>query len=110
MPKKHRKRIIYGCRDRNVDDESSSATAKCSFHRTSISIYQRNERNLPHKKFFYENKTHFKSEMPELPENHTIIPAKCGKPEFPSNKLQSESFFPSESETRNEATAWLEAL
>lgn len=51
-PKKHRKRIIYGCRDCNVDDESSSVTAKCSFHRTSISIYQRNERNLPHKKFF----------------------------------------------------------
>lgn len=48
--------------------------------------------------------------MPELPENHTIMPAKCGKPEFPSNKLQSESFFPSESETRNEATAWLDAL
>ena len=59
-PKKHRKRIIYGCRDCNVDDESSSATAKCSFHRTSISIYQRNEINLSHKKFSYENKTHFK--------------------------------------------------
>ena len=38
------------------------------------------------------------------------MPAKCSKPEFPSNKLQSESFLPSESETRNENTAWLEAL
>ena len=36
------------------------------------------------------------------------MPAKCCKPEFPSNK--SESFLPSESETRNENTAWLEAL
>lgn len=59
---------------------------------------------------FFMKTRHFKSEMPELPENHTIIPAKCGKPEFPSNKLQSESFFPSESEARNEATAWLDAL
>ena len=38
------------------------------------------------------------------------MPAKCGKPEFPSNKLQSESFSPSEPETRNEATVWLDAL
>ena len=38
------------------------------------------------------------------------MPAKGGKPEFPSNKLQSESFFPSEPETRNEATVWLDAL
>lgn len=36
------------------------------------------------------------------------MPAKCGEPEFPSNKLQSESFFPSESE--NEVSAWLDAL
>ena len=36
--------------------------------------------------------------------------AKCSKPEFLSNKLQSKSFFPSESETRIEATVWLDAL
>ena len=42
----------------NVDHDPSSATAKCSFHGISISICQRNERNLPHKKFIYENKTH----------------------------------------------------
>ena len=35
---------------------------------------------------------------------------KCGKPEFPSNKLQSESSYTFEAETRNEATAWLDAL
>lgn len=29
-------------------------------------VHQRNESNLPHKKFIYENKTHFKSTMPEL--------------------------------------------
>ena len=52
-------------------------------------VYQctRNESNLPYKKFIYENKTHFKLPMPELPENYTnIMPAKCGKPEFPCNK------------------------
>ena len=43
--------------------------------------------------------------------NYTnIVPAECGKPEFRSNKLQLESFFQSISGTRNEATAWLEAL
>ena len=95
----------------NADDDPSSATAKCSFYGTSISVYQRNERNLPHKKFIYENKTHFKSTMPELPENYiNIMPTKCGEPEFQSNKLQSKSFFLSESETRNEATAWLDTL
>ena len=35
---------------------------------------------------------------------------KCGKPEFPSNKLQSKSSYTFEAETRNEATAWLDAL
>ena len=38
------------------------------------------------------------------------MPAKCGKPEFPSNKLHSKSFFSFESETRIEATVWLGAL
>ena len=72
----------------NVDRDPSSATAKCSFHGTSISVYQRNEISLPHKKFIYKNKTHFKSTMPELSENYTnIMPAKCSKPEFPSNNL-----------------------
>ena len=95
----------------NVDRNPSYAKAKCLFHGTSISVYQKNERNLPYKRFIYENKTHFKSTMPELPENYTnIMPAKSGKPELPSNKLQSKSFFLSESETRNEATAWLDAL
>ena len=94
-----------------VDRGPSSDAAKCTFHRTSISVYHRNERNLPHKKFIYENKAHFKSTMPEFPKNCTnIMPAKRGKLKFPSNKLLSESFFPSESETRSEATAWLEAL
>ena len=41
--------------------------------------------------------------MSEIPENYTnVMPAKYGKPEIPSSKLQSESFFLSESETRNE--------
>ena len=53
----------------NVDYESSSATAKCSFHGTSISVYQRNERNLAHKTFINGKKTRFKSTVPELPEN-----------------------------------------
>lgn len=35
---------------------------------------------------------------------------KCGKPEFPNNKLQSKSSYTFEAETRNEATAWLDAL
>ena len=69
------------------------ATAKCSFHGTSISVYQKNEINLPHKKFIYEKKTHFKSTMPELPENYTnIMPAKCGKPEF-MNPLSFSALF-----------------
>ena len=34
--------------------------------------------------------------------------AKCSKPEFLSNKLQSKSFFPSR--IRIEATVWLDAL
>ena len=38
------------------------------------------------------------------------MPGKCGKPEFLSNKLQSHSFFPTESETRIEATVWLDPL
>ena len=81
------------------------------FHGTSISLGQINKSNLPHKKFIYENKIRFKSTMPELPENYTnIIPAKCRNPELPSNKLQLESFFPSESKTRNEAIAWLDPL
>ena len=43
--------------------------------------------------------------MPKHPENYTnIMPAKCSKPELPSNKFQSKSFFPTESESRNEAT------
>ena len=80
------------------------------FHETSISLYQINKSNLPHKKFIYENKIRFKSTMPELPENYTnIMQGKCRNSELPSNKLQSESFFPSESETRYEATAWLDA-
>ena len=41
----------------NVDHDLSS---KCSFLGTSISAYQKNEISLPHKKFIYENKTHFK--------------------------------------------------
>ena len=77
------------------------------FHETSISLYQINKSNLPHKKFNYENKIRFKSTMPELPENYTnIMQGKCRNPELPSNK----HFFPSESETRYEATAWLDAL
>ena len=74
-------------------------------------MYHRNDSNLSHKKFICENKTHFKSTMPDLRKNCTnIVPAECGKPEFRSNKLQLESFFQSISGTRNEATAWLEAL
>ena len=38
------------------------------------------------------------------------MPAKCCKPKFLSNKLQSKRFFPSESETRIEAKVWLDAL
>lgn len=74
-------------------------------------MYHRNDSNLSHKKFICENKTHFKSTIPDLRKNYTnIVPAECGKPEFRSNKLQLESFFQSISGTRNEATAWLEAL
>ena len=81
------------------------------FHGTSISVYQRNEKNLRHQKFIYENKTHLKSKILELPENYAnIIPAKCAKPELPGDKLQWESFLPSDTETRNEATAWLDGL
>ena len=69
----------------NVDCDPPYATAKCSFHGTSISVYPRNGRNLPHKRFICENKTHFKSTLPELPENYiNIMPAKCDKPELPS--------------------------
>ena len=53
----------------NVDYDPSSVTAKCSFHETSISVYQRNERNLAHKTFINGKKTRFKSTVPELPEN-----------------------------------------
>ena len=53
----------------NVDYDPSSATAKCSVHGTSISVYQRNERNLAHKTFINGMKTRFKSTVPELPEN-----------------------------------------
>ena len=94
-----------------VDYGPCSAAAKCSFHGTVMSVYHKEDRNLPHKKFIYENKAHLMSTMPEFPKHCTnIMPAKCGKPKFPSKKLQSESFFPSDSDTRNEAAVWLEAL
>ena len=81
------------------------------FHGTIISVYQRNENNLRHKKFSYENKTHLKLKILELSENYTnITPAKWAKPELPGDKLQWESFLPSDTETRNEATAWLDGL
>ena len=45
----------------NADDDASSITAKCSFQGTSISVHQRNKRNLLHTKFVYENKIHMNS-------------------------------------------------
>ena len=86
-------------------------SAKCLFHGTNITVYQRNESSLPHKTFIYENKTHFKSSVSELPESYkNIMPTKRGKSEFPNNKLQPKSFFPSLCETRNEANAWLDVF
>lgn len=89
-------RYLFKQIEDHIDHGPSFATAKCSFHGTSKSL--RTDSNLPHKKFVYENKTQFKSTMPKLPQNYIhVMPAKSGKPEFLSNKLQSESFFPSES-------------
>ena len=73
MPKKHRNiekgLSTVGAID-NVGHDSSSATAKCSFHGTCISVCERNESNLPHKKFVFENKTHFQClNFLKIPEN-----------------------------------------
>ena len=44
----------------NVDHDLFSTRAKCSYHVASVPVYQRNKPDLPHRIFFYENKTRLK--------------------------------------------------
>ena len=60
VPRKLEKGLIIVPVIDNVVYDLSSATAKCFFHGTSISVYQRSKSNLPHNKFVYENKMHTK--------------------------------------------------
>ena len=75
----------------NIDHNPSSATAKTSFHGTSISIFQHLEsKNTINKVLKISSESELSSLKPSLPKHFTeISPIKSGKSEYPHTYMSS---------------------
>ena len=95
----------------NIDHNSSSNTAKTSFHGTSISVFQHADTPLEHQPFTISHPPGSKCpQRKNLPDSYiNIKPTKGGKPE-PAKLKDSPKNFPMGGGVLSEASEWIRKL